>query len=464
MKEGIEQRRPIKGILPTVKSWIWGDNTLDPMTYRGGGITTQTFWQFIGGTHQFNTAGLKYLVDTGYKTNSVGFGIVSKILLSQRNIKFEPYWKGKPYVSKQINFDLNYALQNLITTGTCIIYKWEVVGFSDKEEVLDTLRVCEEVDRNGEFKYTYLIKNGQYVKLDPSRMCRIVWARYDTLCTQMGVSPFQAAQMPVESLKEMWTVDYSQLKNKGSDVMITNDSDDPIVGEDAADFDKALNDRIGGARRAGKVATSQSKLRVLQLGRSTKELALWDGYKIKQRDLCTALQVDSALFNDPDSNKFSNRQEAIRSLYNECVIPLTKLITENKELISFIGYEIYCNTSEIEALQEAQAVRAEKAKSNISMVTDLNLSVKNGTITKDIAVKLLVSELQYAEEEARELIIEKVTEISDVADKANTLSAIVANKVLDSMTTNERRNLVGLPTVADGDVIPQQQSSGFGQF
>lgn len=458
MKGNIELSKPKQGLIPAVKSFFWGDPPVNTDGY--GGIHTQTFWQRITGTYSFNTVALSYLVKTGYENNPIGFGAITKILLAQRNILFTPYWKGKPYISKTIDFDINYALFNLISTGTCVIWERNIVGFDSGFEVLDTLRLTE-TKVGKKYTYTYDTGDGYIINIPYEQLIFIRLYTFKSGCTNFGISPLQAAIMPIESLKEMYTADTAIVKNKGVDVLITNDSDSPLIEDEKDEMDKVLNRRLAGARRAGGVATSTSKLRVLNLGRTIKELALWDGYKIKARDLCTALQVDSGLFNDPDNKTYANREEATRSLYNECVIPFTKLITENKELVRRIGFEIYCDTSNIEALQATQAVRAEKAKFNIETVTSLNQSVKDGVITKDIAVKLLVSEAGYDEQEAVLLIIDKVTETSEVADKANTLSPIVATKVVESMTTNERRDLVGLKPVADGDTIPQDVQPTF---
>lgn len=461
MDKSLEVYKPKRGIIPTVKSYIYGDPPVNIDTGIGSTFT-QTFWQRIGGGYSFNTVALSYLVETGYAKNPIGFGIITKILLAQKNITFEPYWKGAPYKSKTIEIDLNYGLFNLVTTGTCVVWERDIVGFGVGYEVIDTLRLTETNHNNGKFTYTYDLQNGTLLTIPEEKLTFITIQSHKNGCTRLGLSPLQAAIMPIESLKEMYIADASLLKNKGVDAIITNDSNTPLVEDETDGFDKALNRRIAGARKTGGVATSTSPLRVLNIGRTVKELALWDGYKIKARDLCNALQVDSGLFNDPDNKTYANRQEATRSLYNECVIPFTKLITDNKELIKKLGYEIYCNTSNIEALQEAQSVKAEKAKFNIDTVTALNQSVKDGILTKDIAVILLVQEAGYDEQEAQKLIIDKTTETSEVADKANTLSAIVANKVLDSMTTDERRDLVGLPKIVGGDVIPVANSFGGG--
>jgi hypothetical protein len=401
MDKSIEVYKPKQGLIPAIKSAIWGDPPINQDGY--GGIVTQSFWQRIGGGHSFNKVGLKYLVKTGFERNPVGFGAITKIILAQRNITFEPYWKGKPYVSKKIEYDINYGLYNLITTGTCIIYEKEVVGFGSEFEVLDTLRMGE--DKIGKkFYYEYDQCDGTILKIPEEKLIFITIFSHKKGITQFGLSPLQAAQMPIESLKEMYTADTSMLKNKGVDVLITNDTDEPIVEDEHETMDAILNKRISGARKAGGVATSTSKLRVMNLGRTVKELALWDGYKIKARDLCNVLQIDSGLLNDPDNKTYANREEAEKSLYTSCVIPFSKVITDNKELVKRQGFEVYCNTSNIECLQISFQTKAEKANTIKDAVVDINTEVNKGNITHAIGV-LLLMEFGYDAQEAELYVV-----------------------------------------------------------
>lgn len=401
------------GLKMAVKSWANNTMLLNSATYpqiSGDGVAqdmpvndffVQTWWERLTGNHSFNRKGLKYLIDTGYTMNSAGRGIIDKILLNQRNINFIPYWKGKPYKSKAFNFDVYKALKMYIMTGTCMCYKKVIVGFESELEVLNTINVTEKL-YFGKLYYKVDNLDGTCLKLTEDD---IIFIKFDdiTACqkTNMGLSPFQSAIMAIESLKEMYTADTAMLKNKGVDGMVTNDSDEPIKGIEQAEFDRELNGRISGARRAGSVATSTKKLRFVQFGRSTKEMALWDGYKIKHRDLCTVFQVDSGQFNDPDNKKFANVIESNKALYLDCIIPFTKMITNNKEIIDFLGYEIYLDVSGIDCLQEGQQARAEKAQTTQSAIIELNSNVGNGTLTYDSAIKILVSEWGFDEQEAK---------------------------------------------------------------
>jgi hypothetical protein len=406
----MKESKPFKGIVPTVKSWIWGDSFSDvsydeTQTYVNATYGSEQWWKLIASTHTFGRKSLQTLVEIGYTNSPGGFGIINKILLAQRNLKFVPYWKGKPYYSKKYDLDTNFALQMLLLTGTCIIYDKEIVGYPSELKVLNTLDIEEIHIGNKKFVYRLHNHDGSWIVLNNDKMIIIKIFDPGRKNTQMGLPPFQAALMPIESLREMYIADTCTLKNKGVDVLVTNDSDTPILETEQGEMDKSLNKRIGGARKSGGVATSTAKLRVLNLGRSTKELALWDGYKIKLRDLCNVLQVDSGQFNDPDNKKFSNVQDSNKALYNDCVIPFTKLITENKQLVDRLGFEIFLDTSGVDALQEAQKDRADKAKTITEAIVGLNKDVKAGNISPEIAIQILVSEWGFDQAEAKNYIM-----------------------------------------------------------
>ena len=265
--------------------------------------------------------------------NPVGFGIITQILNKQKNLDYIPYWKGKPYKSKTFDLDMRRAFFNLITTGTCVYWNREIVGFGKSLKVIDTANLQETYFRG--FKYRYLEK-GIYYDIPEEDL---IFRRFlDNPChanglTNFGLSPFQAAIMPIEALQEMYTADTSLLKNKGGDILISNNTNEPLLPDEKGDFDSVMNDRVRGARNYGKIVTSTANVQVHQLGRTIKELALWDGYKVKARDLCVALCYPPVLAGDSDANKYATYYEAIKASYTDCVIPLATILLDGIEMV-----------------------------------------------------------------------------------------------------------------------------------
>jgi hypothetical protein len=363
------------------------------------------FYSRWGTNHTFSRRTLKYILEIGMVQNPVVFGILNKIALTSKNIELVPYRNGKPIKTKSLDLDISLAVMNLISTGTCVIHRVKPIGFPDYEyDILDTTGIVEEYSNVG-FKYSYC-KNGitTPIAVDDLLFITIYKVPYDI--TNLGLSPLIAATMPIEAMREMYIADASLLKNKGADGMITNDSDAPLLEDEVNGFDKDMNTRISGARNFGRIPTSTARLRFVQFGRTTKELALWEGYKIKTRDIANALMVKSEVLNDPESSTYSNVTEAQKAFYTEAVIPFVRLITDNKQLLRWLGHEIFIDTTNIECLQQSQKERFEKNKIITDAVILLNAEISKGVITKEIAVKILVQEWGYDEEEATELFMQ----------------------------------------------------------
>jgi hypothetical protein len=373
------------------------------MPYIGDETESYGTWQTMISSHSFNRVNNATLTELYYCQNPVVFSIVTQIINASKNIKLVPYRNGKPYKSGVLNLDSERALFNLCTTGTVVFWKRPVIGFGYDLEVIDTVNLTETFV-NGVFEYRYQERMKQ-IKIAESELIFIRMFENPAQNTNFGLSPLMAAIMPNESLREMYRCDTSLLKNKGGDIAISNGTDQPMIGEEDS-FDIALQKKIAGSRKYGKAVVTEAKIEVHQLGRTAKELALWDGYKVKIRDICNVYAFPPPLAGDPDSVQYSSTLVAERCLFTNCTMPLLSRIFNNKQLEAELGYTVYLDSSDVEALQESQKEKADKAAVNMNAVLTLNSSVQSGQITKDIAVMILVNEFGYDEQEAQSLIKE----------------------------------------------------------
>lgn len=403
-----------KGIIPIAKSILYGDAVLDPSTYRGDVFTTQTLWQSFIGSYTFNTEGLDFLIKTGYGQNPECYGAINKILLSQANIKYIPWRNGKIYKSGTFNLDIKKALFQLIATGSCIIWKRKIVGFEEKSyEILKTNKIIETYSSlNSKFIYQYYYR-GRYITI-PEEDLIIITLLENPWCdeTQLGIGALQAAQFPIENLQQLWKYNASVLANKGADVLISSKTDMPLLSDEKKALDDDFLRRSGGIRNAGKAITTTGNVQVDQIGRTPKELSLWDGFKVTVRSLAIALQIDPSILGDVESKTFANRNEAEKALYTSCIIPYVGVILNDPRLVQEFGFSVYLDTSNIECLQEDKKLRAETATTETNAILLLNADVKSGNITKDIAVHILVTLWNFDQEEA-ELMIQDVEPIEE---------------------------------------------------
>jgi hypothetical protein len=358
------------------------------------------FYQTFGSTHTFSNQSLKYLLEIGLNQNPAIFGALNRISINATNLGLKPYKNGKLIENEVFDLDIKRAVMQLTSTGTLIIKRIKPVGFSKYVyEIIDTLNYSETYLR-GQFK-CYETKGDFQFLIPIEDLIFITIYKTPDVTTNLGLSPIQASLMPVESMRAMYTADTSLLKNKGADGVLTNDSDEPFRNPEL--FHDDVNGRITDSKLYGKIATSTARLRYVQIGRTPKELALWDGYKIKVRDIASALMVDPSILGDPDSKKYSNVSEAQKAFYTEAVIPYVKLITTDKKLMSWLGYEIFIDTSNIECLQQSQKERYEKNQIITDTIINLNKQIKDEIISVEVAIKIMVQEWNYDEQEAKEL-------------------------------------------------------------
>lgn len=399
----MSQKNSFKGIIPVVKSLFMGNQAIDNFIHEPNG---NQYFHFETSNYNFSHKGLKHLVYTGYETNPIGYSVINKITLAQKELDLVPYRNGEPINNEVLPFDFNDLFFYLVLTGTAVLWKRNIVGVGKTYEVVNTLFLTETIFKNNK-KYTYE-KEGMSIPILESDLIFISMPNISKCDSNFGLCPLQASLMPMQALNEMYEADAYLLKNKGADVIISNGSDTPIPGLDSDEMDLEMNRRIAGAKKYGKAVTSTANLKIDTIGRTPKELALWDGYKIKLRDVCNVFGCDASHFNDPESKKFSNLNEAKKSLYSNCVLPLSRMISEDEALLEELGYEIFIDTSSIDVLQQDQEVRAKKNKVNTDAILQLNREVQNGVITRDIAIQILVTEWEYDEQEAGEYIGERI--------------------------------------------------------
>ena len=127
------------------------------------------------------------------------------------------------------------------------------------------------------------------------------------------------------------------------------------------------------------------------------------------------------------------------------------------------GYEIFKNTYVNYKQRQVEAIinmigsyRGVKEPMSIQAVDPIGIEFSSDIIAQNLT-----------KDEIREMLgaqkLEPKTSSTsqDVIDSLNSLSPLVANKVLESMTPNEIRSIVGLVAQAEGADLPQQMSDDF---
>jgi len=212
---------------------------------------------------------------------------------------------------------------------------------------------------------------------------------------KFGLSPLQAGWIVVKSSGEKLNAEASIFKNRGIVGMITNDTDIPMLANEQEAVQKQFNEKTGGSDKYNSIHVSNTKLRFVQTGMSPTDLKLLEGIVSSLRILCSIYGVSSVIFNDNENSTYNNVSEAVKAAYNEVYIPLANKV--DKELSNFLNKQL-------------------------------------GT-TEYIKVDLTSIEVIKAS-------------TNEIAQAINSLSPLLATKVIEQMSSEEIRELINLGVLA----------------
>ena len=141
-----------------------------------------------------------------------------------------------------------------------------------------------------------------------------------------GLSPLTAGFLTLKGLNNNQIAHASILDNMGVTGILSNESDYSLTPEQQDREQKALDKKLGGASKFGRVIQSSSKVKFTQLGLSPNDLKIIEGKNLKMRDLCNIYDISSVLFNDPQNRIQANLLPANTAMWNDAVIPNPEIL------------------------------------------------------------------------------------------------------------------------------------------
>lgn len=308
------------------------------------------------------------------------------------------------------------ALTNLLTSGNIFLTGQESVGFGDIYTSLALLppqyidiQLAQSNDGIDIAQYIYQ-NDTIYKPLNADDVKHIKYFNPTDYGVQTGwgLSPIHAGYLSMKSARDLNIAESSILANKGASGLLTNKGDYPLDSEEASEIQKAVDKRISGANKFGKIITTNASVEYIQMGMSPTDLQLIESGVVKLRQLCNLYGVDSSLFNDPANKTYNNRKEATKSLYTEAVIPsLQKIVWGLNEFIvpsynkkDNATYKISIDKSHVPNLFEDEKLRAE---------TDFKtaegyVKILESTLTQEQKVKSLMMSYHLTEDEAENIV------------------------------------------------------------
>ncbi len=291
----------------------------------------------------------------------------------------------------------------LLLTGNCFIRIIRGEGGLGVElEVLMTQRTeieCSETT-NLILYYQYTLPNGTIVRYDVDDILHIKTSNVVNVTEvggKYGLSPLQAAWIVVASSMEKLKADASIFKSRGIVGILTTDSDTPMLEPERKKLQNQFDSSAAGAENYNKINVSTSKLRYLQTGMSPTDLKLLDGILSSLRLLCGVYGMPSVLFNDTQSSTYNNVETAKRTAYTDVYIPLANKV--DKELSRWLSKQLGID---------------EKITVDLTSIEEIKAST------------------------------------NEVAQSLNNAQTNVSTKIMESMTRDEVRYLVGLDDLEEG--------------
>ena len=299
------------------------------------------------------------------------------------------------------------ANQGLLLAGNTFFFITKSVGVVGAAE-LDVLKPNKMkifIGKDGEVsKYHYTQPNGRILNItDPNLVLHIKESNLtqsEVSNEEWGISKLEAMWIVVKSSDEKFQAEASIFKNRGYSGMLTNDSDMPMLPEEAERLQEEFDEDMGGAHKFNKMKLSNTKLRHIQFSMSPTELKLLDGIISSLRLICAAYSLPSIVVNDIEKTAFNNISEAKKSAFVDAYLPL-----------------------------------ADKIDQKLSPWLSMHLGVQE-TIKAD---RTSIEELRNT--------------ANDVMNAINSLEPTVAKKVVEALSINDALELVGLdPIGPEGDV------------
>ncbi len=386
-----------------------------------------------------NQANVSELVNEGYASVSDLYSIVRKIAQTGASMQLQVFKIVNDEYELQDSgelFDLilqpnknqnqyefkENALTNLLVSGNIFMTGTEFVGFGDVYKSLELLapqyvdiQVSTGSDGLDVVNYVYQL-DAYYKKLDPEDMKHIKYMNPTDFGVQTGwgLSPIHAGYLAMKSARDLNIAEASILANKGASGILTNKGDYPLDSDEAEQIQKAIDKRISGARKFGKIIATNASVEYIQMGMSPSDLQLIESGVVKLRQLCNLYGVDSSLFNDPANKTYNNRKEATKSLYTESVIPsLQKFVWGLNEFIvpaynkkDNANYKISIDKSKIPDLYEDEKLKADAD----FKVAEGYVKILESLLTNEQKIKSLMYAYHLTEDEASNIVGDASTE------------------------------------------------------
>lgn len=455
------------GLLTTLRNWV------TPLSNHD----RQTIWRMFGSfeANSFAMNGNK-LIQNSYEKNTDVYAVIKKIVDITKSVPWIVEQKkgdewvlledstiaelmADPNVSKGYTWNdiEEMLLVYILTTGNSYLHGTSQFNSKLIEEldVLPSNHVCIESNRDfflPEVRYNFTLDGRLYV-LEPESVSHIKLFNpgYDTVRESLkGLSPIQVAAQVVQSGNDTWDARINLYQNRGASGLITDKSNRPMLPAEADAVQASFNNDTAGTRNFGKIKVTNKDLTYIQMAMSPADLKLIEAGVINLRGICNVFGLDSSLFNDPENKTYNNRLEAEKAMFTNAIMPVSDRLSE--ALTRFIAWNHFPNKS-VRMRQDFSSV--EVLQENFKEKADVfTMLVQAGIITPNTAA-LALKQPQIETPNADQVLTDDTKVLLETLggkkegenvqlEILRGLSPLLANKIIESLDSNEIRILLGL--------------------
>lgn len=375
---------------------------------------------FTPGQPAWSSRNYASFADEGYRRNVVAYQAINKIADAIASVTWMAF-KGKQELETHQVLDL-IARPNPMQSGAQ--YMRAKVGFfliagnGYEERVKGVRGVVAELyqlrpDRMqvipGAFGFPvgYQYKNaGRTIRwdVDPAKMdCDVRHMKaFNPLDDWYGMSPLDAGTYAIDQNNEAMSWMQSLLQNSArpSGALVSK-SDTPVTDEQYSRLKSQLEDQYSGAANAGRPMLLEGGLDWKQMGLSPADVGIIETKYSSARDIALALGVPPQLLGIPGDNTYSNYQEARLAFWEDTVIPLLSLITDdwNSWLAEPQGVQLRPDLDAIPAIADKRKILWDMANASNDLTINERRDIK-GYMPINGGEQILVASSQISLAEA----------------------------------------------------------------
>ncbi len=348
-----------------------------------------------------------------------------------------------------------YGNQFIYSNKPSVVSTWPVALWNISPSYLQpnlSGKIFEQVNKEDIIINYKLKMNGEMKDYDTKD---ILWSKVSDLDNPIqGTSPLISLKLPLSNIEASYEYRNVVMREKGAVGILSNNSKDsmgasPLLPDERANIEKTYRNKYGIDEDQAKVILTEASLTWTPMSYPLREMMLLEEEDQDMLVLVDHFGLNINIFSSKNAT-FENVRQSMIQCYEDTIQPEADQFMQS--LTQFlqvpVGYKLQASYEHL-AIMKENKLKGMAALN--SVVASLTQSIQAGLMTGTQAEIILANELGIK--------AEAVDTNSKTLNNLNRLSPLVANKVLDSMTINQKLALIGLPPVKDGDATPVPSST-----